>query len=464
MRKASEIIRLLKRAGARECLFVGGCVRDLLLARRKDPSATLASIGAKDYDIEVYGLGYDAILDALKKRFSVDLVGKSFGVVKVANRYDVSIPRRESKQGVGHKGFAVDSDPSMSFEEAMARRDFTVNAIGMRFDGTLVDPYHGEADLNRAVLRATTAAFAEDPLRVLRGMQFAARFDFDMEPGTVLLCRSLFTEFPTLSEDRIWGEWQKWASRSRVPSKGLRILRDTGWIDGFPEIAALVDVPQNPRFHPEGDVFTHTCLAVDAAVDTADELGLDEHDRTILLLAALCHDFGKPYTTVWREEDGVWTSPNHAVQGVPFVESFLRRMRAPGWVVDHVRPLVAEHMAHMGLAPNEDPSERVVRRLAVRLEPSNIRMWAALCRSDAKGCRATFDRHRTSLWQDIAEKLAVMERKPKPILQGRDLLPLGYKPGPEMGQLLKDAYEAQLDGRISTREEALALIGTRGDS
>ncbi|HBT76625.1 MAG TPA: hypothetical protein DEB39_06795, partial [Planctomycetaceae bacterium] len=437
MLKTVEIIGRLREAGATDCILVGGYVRDVLLERKRRHLAAREPMpridGLKDVDIEVYGLDYAAILRALKPRFRVNLVGKSFGVVKVDNRYDVSIPRREYKTGSGHKGFDVEPDPFMSPQEAMGRRDFTVNAIGMRPDGTLVDPYQGIRDLEQGVLRATTPAFAEDPLRVLRGMQFAARFGFTMEAGTVELCRRLLPESESLSPERVWGEWFKWATKSRYPSKGLLVLKETGWIDAFPEIAALVGTPQNPRYHPEGDVFTHTCLAVDAAVQTAKEMRFAEQDRIVLLFAALTHDFGKPCTTV-RREDGTWTSPNHAAQGVPFVESFFDRMRAPHWVGEHVKPLVAEHMAHLALPSEERPSDRIVRRLATRLEPSSIRMWAALCRSDAKGCRATFERHRTQSWQEVAERLAVLDEKPRPILQGRDLLPLGFRPGPGMGR------------------------------
>lgn len=452
MKRAQRILDVLTAGGASDAFYVGGCVRDRLMG-----------IDSKDIDIEVYGLSYDDIVRLLRPHFHVDLVGKSFGIVKVGHTVDVGIPRRESKTGSGHKGFDVLPDPAMSPLEAMGRRDFTINAIGMRPDGTLIDPFDGQSDLRQGILRATTRAFAEDPLRVLRGMQFAARFGFAMDEATIELSRSLRPEFETLAPERVWIEWEKWATKGQQPSLGLLLLEHTGWIDCFPELAALRGTPQNPRFHPEGDVLTHTCLTVDAAVQVADTMRLTEEERKLLLFAALCHDFGKPYTTI-RREDGTWTSPNHAAIGVSFAESFLRRMRAPGWLLESIRSLVAEHMAHMALPPDEEPSERSVRRLAVRLAPVSIRLWAALCRSDAKGCQASFDRHRTDFWEEVAERLAVNLEKPKPIIQGRHLLELGYLPGPDMGRLLHAAYEAQLDGLFHTITEGIDHIRSIDES
>lgn len=441
--KIEKIIRLLTDGGASDCLFVGGFVRDLLLG-----------IPSKDVDIEIYGLTYQQIIKILKPYFRVGLVGQSFGTVKVDNEIDLSLPRTESKSGIGHKGFEVSSDPSLDPKTAFSRRDFTVNAIGLRIDGSVFDPFGGVEDLERKVLRAPTEAFCEDPLRVLRGMQFAARFGFEMEQRTIELCRRVLPEFKTLSEDRIWSEWAKWAVKGRFPAKGLRLLKATGWIACFPEIASLVGCPQNPKYHPEGDVFEHTVLVCDTAAKIADEMQFDEEDRLILLFAALCHDFGKPSTTV-RNKKGNWSSPRHAIEGVPLAESFLQTMRAPNRVVDYVKPLVREHLAHHATPNGEEPGQGVVRRLAARLTPANIRLWAALSQADALGSGHDAPRYRIESWEQVAEKLQVRENKPKPILQGRDLLALGIKPGPEMGEILNNAYEAQLDGVFLDLQGAL---------
>jgi tRNA nucleotidyltransferase (CCA-adding enzyme) len=464
--KVKRIVQLLLDGGASDCLLVGGCVRDHFL-----------NIENKDIDIEVYGLSYKQILKILKPHFHTGWVGQSFGTVKVSGRaerdgsdtgragrdgsdtieVDLSLPRTESKIGIGHKGFDVVSDPFLDPTVALARRDFTINAIGIRIDGTVIDPFGGLDDLQKGILRAPTEAFCEDPLRVLRGMQFAARFGFTMEERTLELCKRVLPEYDTLSAERIWSEWEKWATKGRYPGRGLQLLRDCGWIVRYPEIKALIDVPQNPIYHPEGDVFEHTKLTCDAAVGIADELNLCHSERTILLLAALCHDFGKSATTVLNER-GTWSSPRHPAEGVPMAKQFLQRLSVPNIIMEHVPILVGEHLAHIAIPPDELPSLQAVRRLAVRLTPSNIKMWSALCRADSLGCGTGKPRHRVSTWEEVAEKLDVRESKPKPILQGRDLLKLGIEPGRKMGELLHQVYEVQLDGIISTLDEAIAWV------
>jgi tRNA nucleotidyltransferase (CCA-adding enzyme) len=447
--KVRRIIELLFEGGASDCLFVGGFVRDLFL-----------EIPSKDIDIEVYGLTYKKILKILKPFFRVGLVGQSFGTIKIDNEIDLSIPRTESKLGVGHKGFAVSSDPYLDPYTAFSRRDFTINAIGLHLDGSVYDPFGGIEDLKRKILRAPTESFCEDPLRVLRGMQFVSRFGFEMESRTVEFCRNILPEFATLSAERIGGEWEKWSVKGVFPGKGLQLLKTTGWVTCFPELASLIDVPQNPVYHPEGDAFTHTALTCDAAAKIADEQNFDKSDRMILLLAALCHDLGKPATTILNDR-GVWTSPNHAFEGVTPTTKFLEKMRVPNRIMEHVVCLVREHLAHTAIPMNEKPDFSSVRRLASRLTPTNIRMWSALCRADALGCGTGQSRHRIETWEEVAEKLEIRDGKPIPILQGRDLLLLGVQPGPEMGKLLHEAYEGQLDGLFNNHDEAVHWIKTR---
>ncbi len=443
--KVRRVFELLAEAGATDCLLVGGCVRDFLLGLK-----------SKDVDIEVYGLNYQEILKTLQPHFCVNLVGQSFATFKIGSNIDLSLPRTESKSGRGHKGFSVEADPLLDPRVACSRRDFTINAIGMRLDGSLVDPFDGQEDLRRGILRAPTEAFCEDPLRVLRAMQFAARFGFSLDSATVDLCKRVRPEFETLSAERIWGEWQKWAKKGRFPGHGLRVLQETTWIECFPELAALVGTPQNPRFHPEGDVFEHTVMASNAAAKIADELKLSIQDRCILMLGILCHDFGKPAAT-FLDEEGNWRSPHHSTMGVEPTQAFFDRMKAPKWAAEHIVPLVREHMAHMAIpwtTDPTDPSDSSVRRLAVRLAPANIALWAALCKADAMGCGGPKPHYRSDDWEKIAQKLELREKKPQPILLGRHLLEHGIEPGKKMGEILHQAFEAQLDGAFSELEEA----------
>jgi len=239
----NDILKAIVAAGG-DPIRVGGCIRDGLLG-----------LESKDVDVEVFGLSADALCVVLRRFGKVSVVGESFGVIKLTTKdedFDFSLPRRDSKTGRGHKGFQVEVDHSMTPKEAALRRDFTINAIGKRLDGELVDPFGGEEDLRNRVLRATSEHFSEDPLRVLRGFQFASRFQLKAEPETVEMCRKLIHEADTLAVERIWGEWEKWAMKGVAPSLGLRFLVECGWIRLFPELLNLIDVPQDCHWHPEG--------------------------------------------------------------------------------------------------------------------------------------------------------------------------------------------------------------------
>jgi len=442
-KKSQRIIDLLEQGGATDVYFVGGSVRDHFLGQPY----------IKDIDLEVYGLNYDEIVQILSPHFRVNIVGQSFGTLKVDQLIDVSIPRRESKMGIGHKGFLVTSDPDMTFAEAARRRDFTINAIGMKRNGTIADPYHGVEDIERKVLRATSDAFGEDPLRVLRGMQFAARLGFDLDPDTAVMCRTLRGEFPTLSPERVWGEWEKWAAKSLFPSKGLRVLEVTGWLEYFPELAALRGTKQHPLWHREGDAFEHVVAVVDQMVDIISGKQLAQQDRVTLMFAALLHDIGKP-VTLFEREPGVWVSPGHSEAGIPIAQTFFEKMKAPGWLVELVLPLIREHQAHIRLPLGEMPTDTMVRRLAHRLAPANMRLWADVVEADMRGCDNDLTAHSSQPWLDAAKRLNVYDHPPQPMLQGRDLIALGMEPGREMGEILKTAFEAQLDGEFLTQEEA----------
>lgn len=454
-RTVKNVFSRLLDAGASDVLLVGGSVRDFLLGRQPD-----------DFDIEVYGLDFAKIEAALAGNCRTERVGKSFGVLKVGRSIDIALPRTEVKAGIGHTGFEVHSDPNLDPKTAFGRRDFTINAMGLRLDGTLVDFYGGARDLKKKILRAPTAAFKEDPLRVLRAMQFASRFEMTLDERTAEYCREVAGEFSTLSKERLYEEWKKWALKGRFPSMGLDILKQTGWVDLFPQIGALIGCQQNPQWHPEGDAWTHTCLVTNEMAkhieasrhDTGWGEPYDDQTRIVLMFAALCHDLGKPVVTR-RDENGTIRSLGHAEAGVPLAASFLESIKSPGAVIDRVLPLVHEHMAILNTQKLGGVTPRTLRRLANRLWPATVRQWCALCQSDALGCfpPARDDktiRFQADVWLEAAEREAVRDAKPKPILQGRDLLGRGIRPGPSMGRLLQEAYEAQLNNEINTLDQA----------
>ena len=282
---ARRIARDVREAGGR-ALIVGGWVRDLLMGR---PS--------KDIDVEVFVVEAGRLLELLQTIGPVNTVGESFTVYKVAD-LDVSLPRHESKVGRGHRGFVVAGDPTLSVKEAARRRDFTINAISWDpLTDAFEDPFDGREDIGRCVLKAVDPrTFPDDSLRVLRAVQFAARFEFELDPGTRELCRRI--DLDDLPAERIWGEIEKLLLKAERPSIGLRLALELGVVDRlFPELKALVGCEQEPEWHPEGDVWVHTLLVVDEARKRI--AALDYPQQVAVMLGAVCHDFGKPSTTAF---------------------------------------------------------------------------------------------------------------------------------------------------------------------
>jgi tRNA nucleotidyltransferase (CCA-adding enzyme) len=425
--------------GLGRAYVVGGYLRDRLLG-----------IDSKDVDVEVYGVALDELAQRLAASGRVDLVGRSFGIVKwtlpSGSTYDVSIPRRDSKIGIGHGGFEVEFDPDMAPRDAASRRDFTINALMLDLArGELLDFFGGLGDLERRVLRHVGPAFVEDPLRVLRAMQFVARLDLAVAPETVAVCREMVGSFDQLSKERVREEWFKWAGQSTVPSRGLRFLGDSGWLVHFPEIAALAGTPQDPEWHPEGDVFVHTGHCLDRLVELPEWRAADRDSRIVYTLAVLAHDFGKPETTQREVKRGVLriVSPGHEAAGVLRAETFLERIDAPQAVVRRVAPLVREHLAGM-----QEMTPRAIRRLARRLAPENVEGLAIVMTADAMGrppLPAVVPPSVIALLEQARHE-EVQAAAPVRVLLGRHLVELGLPPGPAIGAVLDFAYEAQLDG------------------
>ncbi len=446
----SSLARAFNEAGGR-ALLVGGCVRDELMGAQP-----------KDWDLEVYNLDAVRLREVLDQFGPVNVVGESFTVYKLGPHLDVSIPRRERKTGQGHKGFVIEGDPSMGVEEAAQRRDFTINAIMQDpLTGELIDPYDGRRDIEKRILRAVSAhTFAEDSLRVLRAAQFAARFQFDIDAGTVEICRGI--DLTDLPAERIWGELEKLLLRAQRPSVGLEWLRKLGAIEQiFPEIQSLIGVPQDPEWHPEGDVFVHTQLVIDRARELIDDLSYPR--KVTVMMAALAHDFGKPPTTEFI--DGRWRSRGHEEAGVAPTESFLSRTNIhtiDGYNVrGQVIALVREHLKPGEFYKKRDEvGEGAFRRLARRCEPD---LLYRVAKADSLGRNAEWVPREKWYGAEAQEwfiqrsrELQVEQRPPDPLLLGRHLLELGLKPGPEMGEITRAVYEMQLDGRVRTLDEAIA--------
>ena len=443
-------------AGGR-ALIVGGWVRDRL---RGQPS--------KDIDLEVFGIPEDRLSGLLTQFGRVEAVGQSFAVYKVVGErgqgegvsaIDVALPRRESKAGRGHKGFKVVGDPSMSIEDAARRRDFTVNAISWDpLTDTYEDPCGGRTDIDRRALRVVDpATFADDSLRVLRAIQFAARFEFSLTDDTADLCRRI--PLDDLPAERIWGEFEKLLLQAERPSIGLALALDLGIIDALlQELKPLVGCPQEPEWHPEGDVWTHTLMVVDKA--RALNADLPRPQLITVMLGAVCHDLGKPSTTAVI--DGRIRSLNHEEEGVAPTRRVLDRLNIhtiDGFDVrSQVVGLTAHHLKPGMLHKAPQVGDGAFRRLAQKVD---LELLARLARADCLGRTGDFDCSAMDWFLERARALGVEHQPPAPLLLGRHLLELGLTPGPRVGEILKQVYEKQLDGQVTTVDEAIAEARTR---
>ena len=469
----------LARHGAK-ALIVGGAVRDMLLG--KIP---------KDFDIEVYGLHTLEELAALLKPFgNVYEVGKSFGVLKLRiedETYDFSFPRTETKTGRGHRGFDVTPDGFLDFATAAKRRDFTINALGYDpLTGEIYDAYGGLHDLQYGILRhIDDATFAEDPLRVYRAVQFAARFEFDVAYETAELCRKMVQEgmLNELPKERVYEEWKKLLLKARHPSIGFERMREWGILARhFPELQALIGVPQDPTYHPEGDVWRHTMMALDAMVDVLAsrpavcEAYRGEKGKLALMYAVLCHDTGKAQTTTferaskeriaWKEAVKEGVVPlrirafGHEKAGVAPTRALLARLTNETRFVDIIVPLVRHHLAVMQFFRNKAKAP-AFRRLSTRVNLDALERVACADFLGRTTPEALARKWEAGVWfLSQADRLGIRCKKPEPILQGRDLIAAGYRPSRCFSAMLDAAFRAQLDGRIRSKEDALAYIAS----
>ena len=429
-------------------LVVGGWVRDQLLG-----------IVSKDIDVEVFGVAEPELASMLAAFGRVEPVGQSFPVYKVGT-IDVALPRRESKSGRGHRGFTVVGDPAMTYADAARRRDFTINAIG--FDpltGKYLDPFGGRDDLRARRLRVVDPErFADDSLRVLRAVQFAARFLLDVDAVT----RNRLAAIPLddLPAERIWGETEKLLLRATRPSRGLQLALEIGVVARlFPELQALDGCPQEPEWHPEGDVWVHTLMVVDQARTRIDDL--DRPGQVAVMLGALCHDLGKPATTAVI--DGRIRSLGHEEAGVAPAARLLDRLNVHAIDGVDVRREILGITAHH-LKPGAwykvrgEVGDGAFRRLAQKL---NMEWLARVAKSDCLGRTGDFDCDAMDWFLERARALGVEHEPAAPILMGRHLLDLGVAPGPAMGVILREVYERQLDGEVTTLDEAIEAARAR---
>jgi tRNA nucleotidyltransferase (CCA-adding enzyme) len=426
-------------------VLVGGWVRDCLLGHPH----------SKDFDLEVFALAPDALRAVLARFGAVHAVGRHFGVLKLAARgleFDVSVPRRESKTGKGHKGFMVEPDPGMTFEQAAARRDFTINSMGYEFlEERFLNPHGGLEDLEARLLRHVGPAFAEDPLRVLRAMQFAGRFELTIAPETLAICRA--QDLAELPRERVWEEVKKLMQRSARPSLGWRYAEELNVLRILPELAALKRLEDRPDAGPGAEAWRRALATVDAV--TA-QPGGGARERLTLALAALCHELGRTAPGLAAAPYG---APVAQAAAAP-VTALLTRMTNEQDVTRAVAALIRELPAVPDLhARRGQPGvEADVRRLALHVPLAPLAQLAAARHRALHAGAGPAEPPEVAWLRDEATRLGVWEGPPEPLLMGRHLLERGFPRGPAMGHLLRRAFERQLDGDIRTLDDALAWL------
>ena len=410
------IAREIREVGGRAFL-VGGWVRDALLGR-----------DCRDYDVEVYDLTQDELIPILKKYGRTNLVGKAFGVIHLAMKglsLDFSFPRTESKVGYGHRGFVVHTDEKLSFKEAALRRDFTINAMGMELpELTLCDPYGGIKDLKKGLLRHVGPAFVEDSLRILRGVQFASRFALTLAPETVELCKTL--SLADLSIERLFEEFKKWLLKPGKPSFGLRAFLDIRLNEFFPEVFPLRD-----SWEDLGEMLDNM-EAIRRQFAVEGNALSDDQSMEFAFAAFLC---GNPDTSL----------------------QFLERITNETHLVKNV-PLLLKSYNELEFAiVNDAPA---LRRLAVKL--GGLKLLCLLVKATPRKFYVAMGdaEFPEKLWQ-VAASLDLLESAPQPYLMGKMLMDLGIKPGKQMGEIIKQSFELQLDGKIKNVDDAVAWAKER---
>lgn len=440
-----ELANNIKEKGGR-ALLVGGFVRDYLMGRI-----------SKDFDIEVYGLDASEVEKIVKSFGDVKEAGKAFGILKMILdndlEIDVSLPRTDSKIGIGHRGFEIKTDPFMSIEDAARRRDFTMNSVAADpLTGQLYDPFHGVEDIRNKILRITDKErFKDDPLRILRALQFIGRFSLDLDNESRFVFQEMLPQLNELPKERIGEEWKKLLLKSEKPSLGLSAGMSLGvFKEIHPELNQLYNTVQEPEWHPEGNVWDHTIMVVDEAAEIVRREKLEGDKALTILLAALCHDFGKPEVTEFRE--GRIKSIGHEAAGEEPTVKFLNALCISNNIVDKVVKLVINHLVPNSFFQEERKgsviTDGAIRRLAKRLYPATIEELVLVSEADHFGRASSIVEKEDPInsYNDVyqagncllerARRLDVGSAKPTDLIRGREWIDLGFKSGINIGRMI----------------------------
>ena len=426
MEVSKKIAHLVLKNGGR-AFFVGGYVRD-----------RIRGIDNKDIDIEIHGIlpqTLENILDTVGKRKEI---GKSFGVYTLQNyNIDIAMPRKETPTGRGHRDFKIDVDPFIGTEKAASRRDFTVNAIMQNvLTGEIVDHFGGLQDISSGVLRhVNNSTFNEDPLRVLRGAQFAARFGFEIAPETISLCRDI--DVKTLSSERVFDEMKKALLKAQKPSLFFEHLRTMGKLGyWFSELEELINIKQHSVHHKEGDVWTHTMMVLDEAAKKRE----DAQNPLYFMISALVHDLGKITNT--EVVKGEYHAYGHENAGVSIAEKFLHRITNENALISYVLNMTKLHMKPNTIAADKSSIKATNKMFDSSKSPRDL-ILLALC--DGLGKIPQKPQEETNAF--LTDRLNIFEEyMSRPYVTGKDLINAGIKPGKDFAALLTHAHKLRLSG------------------
>lgn len=419
--KAKKIAQRVKEFGG-TAYFVGGFVRDRLLG-----------IENKDIDIEVHGIDASTLRDILKEQGELLEMGESFGIFSLKGfGLDIALPRSEAASGKGHRDFEISVNPFIGTRKAAARRDFTVNALLEDvLTGEITDHFGGQNDLENRILRhVNDESFPEDPLRVLRLAQFAARFGFSVAPDTVQLCRNIDLSY--LSRERIEGELKKALMKSEKPSVFFEVLKEVNGLDiWFPLLKKLTELPQNPEYHPEGDVWVHTMQVLDRAASYRNKVT----EPYFFMLSALCHDLGK--ITATKDINGKIHAYNHEKEGLPLVEEFLGKITNERDAFRYALNMTLFHMKPGVMARSSSSQKSFNKLFDESVAPSDLIYLVLSDEGERYECTGEI------LFERLEAYREVMSR---PYVQGKDLIAAGLTPDKSFSQLLAYAHKLRLAG------------------
>ena len=443
---AKQIAEKVQENGGRT-FYVGGFVRDKILGREN-----------KDIDIEIHGIPFERLQSILKELGPLDerKAGDNFGILALKGYdLDIAMPRAERATGNGgHKDFIIDVDPFIGYEAASNRRDFTINALMEDvLTGEILDFHGGLSDLENGVYirHVNEETFKDDPLRVLRAAQFAARFNGMIAPETAELAKN--ADLTKLPKERVAGELSKALLKAEKPSIFFEELRKMDQLESwFPEVNALIGVNQDKEHHPEGDVFNHTMMVLDQAAELRDK----SSNSLYFMVSALCHDFGKATATQYNEKKGKWQAIGHDKEGIQPASEFVKKIFKENAMEKYVTNMTELHMKPLALATNNSKKKKFMEMFDSSVEPYDLIL---LSKSDSLGRAVEKDFQEEKILTDKLHEYKILMEKPH--VTGKTLIEMGYKPSPKFSEMLEFAHKCHLAevDKDTTIKQIMGMFG-----